>query len=254
MTRDLGMVPRTTPVVADGVIYTGGADGSLAAIDAGTGKLLWRTSMTGRIAGAPAVLGGTIYIGTLHGVFYALSSPVLSASTPAGTAASTPVFSGQPCPPPVDRGSSDQAVPGTPAASLVPQSPFSGQRLNQADLPTGQAVSAATVEELRRTIEQLTTCDVSGGSERARAFYSNDYLRRFQGRPSPDAFWPGPRNFTFTLTGARLLPDGRTGVIVTAAGQIPLFVIFVQQQDRWLIDEIAPVSLPSGTPSAGGLG
>ena len=52
----------STPAVADGVVYSGGWDGSICAADATTGASLW-TVQTQNQAGSPAVVNGVVYVG-----------------------------------------------------------------------------------------------------------------------------------------------------------------------------------------------
>ena len=103
-----------TPAIADGRIWVGGEDGSLHAIDAGTGRgawtfktgegiwsspcavdgkvvfgsrdfhlycldaksgaEVWRVKLDGRIISSPLIVGGTIWIGTATGWFYCLGA------------------------------------------------------------------------------------------------------------------------------------------------------------------------------------
>jgi outer membrane protein assembly factor BamB len=54
--------PRlSAPVVADGEVYAGGADGRVRALDARTGDTAW-TASVGETAGAPWVRDGTVYV------------------------------------------------------------------------------------------------------------------------------------------------------------------------------------------------
>ncbi len=57
----------TTPAVADGVVYVGGFDGILRALRATTGTEIWRTrAVSGRILGAPVVVGDLVYFAVLE--------------------------------------------------------------------------------------------------------------------------------------------------------------------------------------------
>jgi outer membrane protein assembly factor BamB len=59
----------SSPAVAKGVVYVGG--GSLLALRASTGAVLWRLK-TGDDTWSPAVIGGHVYVSTKTGVLYAL--------------------------------------------------------------------------------------------------------------------------------------------------------------------------------------
>ncbi len=52
-----------SPAVVDGAVYVGGWDGSICAIDAATGTLLWKIP-TQNQAGPPAVVNGVVYVGS----------------------------------------------------------------------------------------------------------------------------------------------------------------------------------------------
>src|SRR3954447_20574204 len=68
---DAGVI-QSTPVVADGCVFTGTSLGTVVAANADTGKLVWQTKLSDAggislagagIVGAPAVAGGLVYIG-----------------------------------------------------------------------------------------------------------------------------------------------------------------------------------------------
>jgi outer membrane protein assembly factor BamB len=75
---------RLRPAVADGVLYAVSTDGSIAALDAGSGKTLWsnhsrqhgwfgwgdKKRKDSYYAGGPAVSGGLLVVGTLDGHVY----------------------------------------------------------------------------------------------------------------------------------------------------------------------------------------
>ena len=63
------------PVVADGVVYAGGLDGALYAIDAGSGAQRWRlaTGAIGSVA-APVVSNGVVYAGAQGGTVLAVDA------------------------------------------------------------------------------------------------------------------------------------------------------------------------------------
>jgi outer membrane protein assembly factor BamB len=78
---------RLAPIVADGRLYSAAVDGTVAAMDAATGRTLWqkrigerhgmlwsRTDNTVRWSGTPAVEGDLLVVGGLDGQVYALST------------------------------------------------------------------------------------------------------------------------------------------------------------------------------------
>jgi len=66
-----GGLSNSAPVVGDGIIYIGGFDGRLYALNAETGASLW-SALTGNVInGSAAVAYGLVYIGSGDGVIYA---------------------------------------------------------------------------------------------------------------------------------------------------------------------------------------
>jgi eukaryotic-like serine/threonine-protein kinase len=64
----------SSPVFANNVIYFGGDDGNIYAVNAETGVQLWKHSTGGPVPATPAVVDGTLYIGSYDGKFYALDA------------------------------------------------------------------------------------------------------------------------------------------------------------------------------------
>ena len=64
----------STPAVADGVVYIGGMDKRLHALDAKTGEPKWPTPFKagGAIASRPLILGGLVYVGAFDGKIHAI--------------------------------------------------------------------------------------------------------------------------------------------------------------------------------------
>lgn len=63
-----------SPAVVDGTVYVGSTDGSVYAIDAGMGERRWSVATDGRIEATPAVDGGTVYVGSYDMHLYALDA------------------------------------------------------------------------------------------------------------------------------------------------------------------------------------
>ena len=61
-----------TPVVFDGVVYAGSVDGSLRAIDAATGRLLWRYATGDKLRAATLATADRVYVGSRDHFLYAL--------------------------------------------------------------------------------------------------------------------------------------------------------------------------------------
>ncbi len=62
----------SSPTVADGVVYIGGMDKTLYALDAERGAIKWTFKAGGAIASAPLVVGDALYVGDFDGKFYAI--------------------------------------------------------------------------------------------------------------------------------------------------------------------------------------
>jgi eukaryotic-like serine/threonine-protein kinase len=76
-TYELGDMNDSSPAIADGVVYAGAANGTLAAIDLATGTLRWKYSTGGALGigeSSPAVAGGAVYVGDLDGLVHAVNA------------------------------------------------------------------------------------------------------------------------------------------------------------------------------------
>ncbi len=62
-------VNRSTPAIADGIVYAGSCDGNLYAIDAAAGTLKWKFQTTGEITSSPAVAEGLVYVNNDAGLY-----------------------------------------------------------------------------------------------------------------------------------------------------------------------------------------
>lgn len=64
----------SSPVLSDKILYFGGDDGNVYAVDAETGVQVWKRATGGPVPSTPAVADGVIYIGSYDGKFYALDA------------------------------------------------------------------------------------------------------------------------------------------------------------------------------------
>src|SRR5499427_4972125 len=64
----------SSPVFRDNVIYFGGDDGNVYAVDAATGHQVWKRATNGPAPATPAIADGTVYIGSYDGKFYAFNA------------------------------------------------------------------------------------------------------------------------------------------------------------------------------------
>ena len=61
------------PVLADGVLYVGSGDGGFHAVDAATGKRVWRFAARGKLRTTPFLDGARLYFGSIGGAVYAVN-------------------------------------------------------------------------------------------------------------------------------------------------------------------------------------
>ena len=64
----------SSPVWQDNVVYFGGDDGNVYAVDATTGNQIWKHVTGGPVPSTPAVADGIVYVGSYDGKFYALNA------------------------------------------------------------------------------------------------------------------------------------------------------------------------------------
>jgi outer membrane protein assembly factor BamB len=64
----------SSPVAQDKVLYFGGDDGNIYAVDSETGRQIWKRTTGGPVPCTPAVANGTVYAGSYDGKFYALNA------------------------------------------------------------------------------------------------------------------------------------------------------------------------------------
>jgi outer membrane protein assembly factor BamB len=61
----------SSPAVANGVLYIGSTDQNIYALNAATGAFLWKYTTGGFIGSSPAVANGTVYVGSYDTYMYA---------------------------------------------------------------------------------------------------------------------------------------------------------------------------------------
>lgn len=62
----------SSPTLDGGVLFFGGGDGNIYAVDQATGALKWKYLTEARVRTTPAVSGGTVFAGSFDGAMYAL--------------------------------------------------------------------------------------------------------------------------------------------------------------------------------------
>jgi outer membrane protein assembly factor BamB len=73
-TEPSGTFEPTAPVAAGGMIFTGGSDGVVRAMDAATGQTLWKCYTGGAVRYPPTVANGRVYVGSYDGYVYVYSA------------------------------------------------------------------------------------------------------------------------------------------------------------------------------------
>lgn len=63
---------RSTPAIVDGTVYVGSGDGAVYALDLETGETVWRAEVAGPVDASPAVAGGLVLAADRAGTFFAL--------------------------------------------------------------------------------------------------------------------------------------------------------------------------------------
>jgi hypothetical protein len=160
---------------------------------------------------------------------------------------------------------------GTPvpvSAEEEPSQSIPASGPTEVSLPAGEPADSATVTAITTTIVEAYACFNAGDYLAAFALYSDDALLRFteQGPftediaafflATPEAFPEDFRSSVVAVRDVRVLPDGRVGALVDTndptsppEGTDVDFVVFVEQEGRYLIDE--EITDLEGSPAAG---
>jgi outer membrane protein assembly factor BamB len=70
-TAETGDVIRSSPAIADGVVYAGSWDGKLYALDEATGAVKWVAATPGIRNSSPAIADGRVFVASYYGSLYA---------------------------------------------------------------------------------------------------------------------------------------------------------------------------------------
>jgi outer membrane protein assembly factor BamB len=65
---------RSSPTVAEGILYAGAYDNNLYALDARTGQFVWKYATEGGIASSPCIWRDMVFVGSEDRVFYAINA------------------------------------------------------------------------------------------------------------------------------------------------------------------------------------
>ena len=138
-----------------------------------------------------------------------------------------------------------------------------GYSVLQSLIPSGEPAGAEETAAVQSTLDQLVACLNAGEPERAISAFTDDYFRRLRSQnflPSLEnvsGFAPGygsnvdGKSIPYAVESVFVLADGRLGALLSGpTGGNPyygppsgIFAVFVKQDDRWVIDEIAPIRL-----------
>jgi len=159
---------------------------------------------------------------------------------------------------------------GTPVVFVATPAAEEGAT-NAVTISIGSPADDATTAAVVATMHEVLSCFDTLDALRGFALFTDDYLRRMgpQGMPrdEAEAFLtqepPGEipvaeRLPLLAVTEVSVLADGRVGALVTVAdpilGPSTNYTVFVQQGDRWLVDETTEflVSDPSELEEAPG--
>jgi hypothetical protein len=156
---------------------------------------------------------------------------------------------------------------GTPAATPTPETVAA-----EANLPTGEPVDPAAEAQLNAVLTEIFTCFEMGQYARAFNLMTDALARQFGpdvANPDEDTAEEVRALLEAQLTGTpvadeegltaadvgqgrdfRMLDDGRIGGIWTAQGE-SVFVVFEQQDGRWLADAFVGImgAASAGTPT-----
>lgn len=156
---------------------------------------------------------------------------------------------------------------GTPVAATPADMSRSGTPVGTGfDVPVGEPADAETIDAVTATVRELLACFNGGDFLAAYSLYSDNLIRSFGPEPGTTieqaeeflAFESTPlpeeeRLELIGITDVVVMEDGRVGAIVlsndptaTEDGDEPVLVILVEENGRWLIDEIIEEDADTG--------
>jgi outer membrane protein assembly factor BamB len=81
----IGVIERSSPAIADGVIFVGSNLSKIYALDSSNGETIWTYATGGPVCSSPAVVNGVLYVGSNDSKVYAIGTQLTS--TPSATPA-----------------------------------------------------------------------------------------------------------------------------------------------------------------------
>lgn len=146
------------------------------------------------------------------------------------------------------------ALLGTPPAPTVPDSATPASEPSRIEVPLGRPANADVEAGVIATVYELQSCFNAGDFRRAFALVTDAYLQDFADEASltaqdiafftaePTPVLMDARTSILAVTDVSLLGSGRAGAFVITdtpfTGPDTTYMNFVQQGDRWLVDEV----------------
>lgn len=142
------------------------------------------------------------------------------------------------------------------------------------EVPVGEAADAETVAAVTATAREILACFNAGDFPRALSLFSDDAVRGLTEEDpiseeelsvflaaTPQPVPAGQQSTLLAVTDVMELENGQVGAFLATTdpfvGPDTIYVTFIQEDDRWLIDEIIEFLVPGvggeeveGTPAA----
>lgn len=148
----------------------------------------------------------------------------------------------------------------TPVALATPESEAA---VTEVTVPVGTPADEETVAAVHDTVRQVLGCFVAGDFPRALALFTDDLARQFGPEPgtteeevrafveaTPEPGLEGEVGVVLTLTDVMDLADGRVGAFIVDSIEGTDYVIFAQEGDRLLVDEVVEFAVFGGESGA----
>lgn len=245
-----------SPVYVDGQLYvSSNGDGTIRRIDATTGMVNWSVYLGAN--GDPLVADGLV-VSAGYKTLYAVAGDVGQGTPPP---ADEPVdLSGlAACEPP--RTPPSEPLTGEPAATIDtetrliepegeapmtidgrPRETTTWPNLLTANIPGGMPATPRQIERAEETIAAMAACSQRPGSESQMAgFFSDDFFRRgivTPGSEEPLTWSIQPDETEMKRLEVVLLGDGRVAASAVSEPGYGTFLVFVEEDGSWLVDEV----------------
>jgi outer membrane protein assembly factor BamB len=128
---------QSSPLVHDGRVYVGSINGMMFALDAASGREVWRTGTLDSVRGSPVVAGDSLYFGSWDDHVYAVelaTGKLKWRSDTGGIVQSTPVVA------------EGRVIVGSRSAALVALDAQSGKEMWRYAMPGGSWVESSPIQ------------------------------------------------------------------------------------------------------------